>query len=56
MEINKCKCGGSPMFEKLFPRNRYDGFMRCPKCGAETEAYTSKQNAVKAWNKEKLSV
>lgn len=55
MEIKKCECGGTPMFEKLFPRNNHCGFVRCPECGKETKVYTSKQNAVKAWNKGRLS-
>ena len=55
MELKKCKCGGTPIFEKLFPRNNYCGFVRCPECGAETKTYTSKQNAVNAWNKGKCS-
>lgn len=51
MEIALCKCGGVPEFVKLYESKRYDGFVRCPKCGAETPAYTSKQNAVRRWNR-----
>lgn len=49
--MNRCKCGGSPEWVKLFERNRYDGFIRCQKCSSETKCYTSKQNAIKAWNR-----
>ena len=55
MEIKRCECGGTPVFEKLFPRSVYCGFVRCPECEKETKVYTSKQNAVKAWNKGRLS-
>ena len=51
-ELKPCKCGGEPEHIKLFPAKRYDCFIRCAKCGYETKAYTSKQNAVKAWNRE----
>lgn len=51
MEIFPCKCGATPEWVKLWVSKRYDGFIRCPKCGRETGSYTSKQNAVKAWNK-----
>lgn len=51
MEIKKCECGGTPVFEKLFPRSIHCGFVRCLQCDKETKVYTSKQNAVKAWNK-----
>jgi hypothetical protein len=51
MEILPCKCGGKPEFIKTFESKRYDGFVRCPKCGTEGRCYTSKQNAVKAWNR-----
>lgn len=43
-------CGGEAEFVKLFESKRYDGFVRCTKCGNEGRCYTSKQNAVKAWN------
>lgn len=50
-EIKPCpKCGGKAEFIKLFERFRYDGFVKCTKCNAEGRSYTSKQNAVKAWN------
>ena len=51
MEIKTCKCGSTPEFVKLWETKRYGGFVRCPKCGVEGRYYTSKQNAVKAWNK-----
>lgn len=47
--MNRCECGAEPEVIKLFASKRYDCFVRCPKCGKETKAYTSKQNAVKAW-------
>lgn len=50
-KILKCLCGGNGQHIKLFIKNRYDCFIKCDKCGWETKAYTSKQNAVKAWNK-----
>lgn len=51
-ELNMCpRCGGQAEFVKLFPRLRYDGFVKCTNCGCETKLYTSKQNAVKAWNR-----
>ena len=52
-ELNPCpRCGGEAMFVKIFPAKRYDGFVRCTKCGHEGICYTSKQNAVRAWNRE----
>lgn len=51
MEILPCKCGGKAEFVKLWESKRYGGFVKCPKCGCESKAYTSKQNAVKNWNK-----
>lgn len=51
MELLPCKCGGTPEFVKLY-QNRYGGFVRCVKCGCEGRYYTSKQNAVKNWNKQ----
>ncbi|MGN1479681.1 MAG: Lar family restriction alleviation protein [Acutalibacteraceae bacterium] len=51
LEIKPCLCGGTGELIKLFPKNRYDCFVRCDRCGYETKAYTSKQNAVKAWNR-----
>ena len=50
MEIKKCKCGGEAEWVKLWESKRYDGFVRCTKCGREGRTYTSKQNAVKRWN------
>lgn len=50
MELFVCECGNKPEFVKLFKKNRYDGYVKCPNCGKETKTYTSKQNAVKAWN------
>lgn len=52
--INPCTCGGSAEFIKLFESKRYDGFVRCTKCGKESRTYTSKQNAIKSWNKKNL--
>ena len=49
--IESCKCGGTAEFVKLWESKRYGGFVVCRKCGCENKAYTSKQNAVKAWNK-----
>lgn len=50
--MNRCVCGAEPEIVKLFEfARRYDCFVRCPQCRKETKAYTSKQNAVKAWDK-----
>ena len=53
MEIKKCECSGTPIFEKIYPTKRYCGFVKCPKCGVETKVYATKQCAVNAWNKGK---
>lgn len=50
MEIKVCECGGVPEIVKIFSKNRPDCFVRCPACGRETKCYTSRQNAVRAWN------
>ena len=51
-ELKLCPlCGGEAEFVKLFEAKRYDGFVRCTQCGNEGRGYTSKQNAVKAWNR-----
>lgn len=50
-ELKKCPfCGGEAVHIKLFENKRQDCFYRCSKCGYETKAYTSKQNAINAWN------
>ena len=55
MELNKCaKCGGEAEHIKLYESKRGDCFFRCKNCGRETAVYTSKQNAVDAWNSGKL--
>lgn len=55
MEINKCaKCGGEAEHIKLWESKRPDCFFRCKGCGRETTVYTSKQNAIAAWNDGKL--
>lgn len=51
MELKPCLCGGEPVVVKLYPAKRYDCFVKCLACGCETQVYTSKQNAVKAWNR-----
>lgn len=51
MEIKPCKCGGKAEFVKIFEAKRYEGFVRCTKCGHEGRGYASKQGAVKAWNR-----
>lgn len=52
MKINNCNCGSDNVeFVKLYEKNRYDGFIRCNDCGCEGRCYTSKQSAVRAWNK-----
>lgn len=51
MQITPCKCGATPEVVKLWESKRYDCFLRCPKCGRETRCYSSKQNAVKRWNR-----
>ncbi len=53
-ELNPCLCGGTGVWIKLFPKNRYDGFFHCEQCGYETMTYRSKQAAVKAWNKRNI--
>jgi Lar family restriction alleviation protein len=51
-ELKPCRlCGGEAEIVKLFPTKRYDCFVHCTQCGAEGKAYSSKQNAVKAWNR-----
>ncbi len=52
MKLLPCKCGSPAEFVKLYKTKWYCGFVKCPKCGAEGRCYTSKQNAVKSWNKE----
>lgn len=55
MELNKCaKCGGEAEHIKLWESKRPDCFFRCKGCGRETAVYTSKHNAVEAWNAGKL--
>ena len=56
MEIKVCKCGGTPEVVKIFEKGRPDCFVRCPECGSETKCYTSRQNAVKAWNDGRLYI
>lgn len=49
-EIKPCpKCGGKAEFIKLYTLG-YNGFVKCTECNAEGRVYTSKQNAVNAWN------
>ena len=51
-KIKNCYCGSNNVeFVKLYKKNRYDGFIRCNHCNYEGRLYTSKQNAIKAWNK-----
>lgn len=50
--LKLCSCGAEPEIVKLFESKRYDCFVRCPRCGKEGKAYTSKQNAIKAWNRD----
>lgn len=45
--INSCKCGGEAEYVKI---GKHCGFVRCKKCETATKVYTSKQNAIKAWN------
>ena len=47
--INHCDCGGEAEFVKL---DKHAGFVRCAKCKKASKIYTSKQNAIKAWNGE----
>ncbi len=56
MEIKVCKCGSTPEVVKIFERGRPDCFIRCPDCGSETKCYTSRQNAIKAWNAGRLYI
>lgn len=51
MKIDNCSCGAPAEFIKIFETKRYDGFVRCTQCDKEGRTYTSKQNAVKYWNK-----
>ena len=51
-EVKCPDCGSDAEFVKLL-QYRYEGFLRCPNCGREGDLYSSKQNAVKAWNKVK---
>lgn len=51
-ELEPCKyCGGKGEHIKLYDSKRYDCFIKCTSCEYETQTYTSKQNAVKAWNR-----
>ena len=51
-ELKPCpKCGGEAEFIKLWESKIYNGFIKCTKCGYEERLYSSKQNAVKAWNR-----
>ena len=53
-KIPNCpRCGGESEWIKLWDAKRYDGFIRCTECGHEGRCYTSKQNAVKAWLRER---
>lgn len=52
-KLNVCSCGNMPEAVKLYASKRYDCFVKC-KCGKETRVYTSRQNAINAWNKGKL--
>ena len=47
--INPCGCGSAAEFVKI---GKHCGFVRCTKCDTTTKIYTSKQNAIKAWNGE----
>lgn len=49
MELNLCECGGEAVFAKI---GKHCGFVRCTKCDTTSKIYTSKQNAIKAWNKD----
>lgn len=51
MGVNACSCGAPAVFIKIFESKRDNGFARCTQCGKEGRTYTSKQNAVKNWNK-----
>ena len=51
IELKPCLCGGKGEKIKIFPKNRYDCFYRCDKCGYETNTYVSSQGAKNAWNK-----
>lgn len=50
MELRFCECGNAPRIVK----NGDDNLVRCEQCGRETKCYTSRQNAVKAWNAGRL--
>lgn len=50
--LNPCECGGEAEHVKIWETKRQHCFIRCKKCGRETKVYTTKQNAVKAWNGE----
>lgn len=52
--LKPCVCGGKAIRIKLFTSKRYDCYFKCDKCGKETKAYRSKQNAVKAWNEQRF--
>ena len=47
--INPCECGGEAEFVKT---GKHLGYVRCLKCNKASKIYTSKQNAIKAWNGE----
>ena len=51
-ELKPCPfCGGEAKIVRLFTSTRYDCFVKCTKCDNESGLYTSKQNAVKEWNR-----
>lgn len=52
-ELKNCPfCGGkAEIICFAFPGNSRNYYPKCKKCGCELRAYSSKQNAKKAWNK-----
>lgn len=47
--ISRCDCGGEAEFIKV---GKNIGYVECQKCRKASKIYTSKQNAIKAWNGE----
>lgn len=48
IKLRKCICGGKA--EKYF-RGFYERFVKCQKCGCETDIFKHQYEAMQAWNK-----
>lgn len=52
--MNPCECCGKPVHIKLFDDKRTEHIFKCERCGKETKAYSSKRNAMIAWEKGRI--